>query len=214
MPPAEEADYVALVNDSAAIVALLFLFERLYAHGEEREVIERTAPETFSMIRRMIFRELVIMISAITDSPTTGGGKRVKHNLTLKAFLTHYTVASHPTLYPRLNRLLDGVKKYSDRIRKIRNKKIAHYDHQARLGPPMPEERSMLKDAQRAAEYIQRFLWEIEIHYRGAQRWHSHRFLEPRDVNEIGKRFRMAEKWIARERSDETGPGASPVSSK
>jgi hypothetical protein len=76
--------YTALSTELAWAHVKWQLYRQLYAEPGRVDVLNRTAGHFFGTLQRALFDDIVLHLSRMTDSPSTGRGKNRRPNLTIR----------------------------------------------------------------------------------------------------------------------------------
>ena len=97
----------------------------LFGAGEKTEVLLNETAETFfKTIYRVLMREFVFTVSALTDPIKTAG----RDNLVIGQVYQLPEVIANPTLAAEVAKLLEQVRLSTESLREYRNKYVAHLD--------------------------------------------------------------------------------------
>jgi hypothetical protein len=106
-----------------------------YLFGEDArrvQVLNACAGWFFGLVQRVLFREVILAISRLTDPPNLGD----KENLAIDVLLADERVDNYAGLRARLEKAIADSRIASQDVRIHRNKYIAHMDRATALGSP------------------------------------------------------------------------------
>jgi len=137
------------------------VFRELFERGQERiDLLNRTAPNFFWSLHKLLFEDAMMHLSRLTDPPMSFG----KPNLTVKRLPASI---SDPKLKASVEAAIDDLAKSCEFARDMRNRWLAHTDlkaarseHPSALPAVMPE------DIARALQCLRAVLLLIEEHHR------------------------------------------------
>jgi AbiU2 len=152
--------YHALWNDFVWLHMKWDEFETLYAQSADRvKLLNQVAPHFFWQLQDMMWRDVLLHVARIVDSPATGGRK----NLTIQALAPFI---SNPALSSEVKQLVNDAVERAAFAKDRRNRSFAHNDLALKLkqaAHPLPSTRRT--DVEGALEAIGRVLERIHTTY-------------------------------------------------
>jgi len=159
MGPELGAQYNAVWQSVAWLTAKWETFNELYGVSPEQiTILNRTAPVFFSVIQRVLFDDVLLHMSRLTDNPRI----RQYDNLTI----TRITEMMPGESKAALAQQLEEAKEPFLRVRRIRDKRIAHAspDHALERSADPIEELSR-SEVREALERLQKLLSSVSLAY-------------------------------------------------
>ena len=152
------------------------IYRQLYGTNEERiNQLNRSASTFFRLVQDVLFNDIVLSISRLTDPSKTFG----RDNRSLEQLITLIDEKKHPDLIQILREKLNNLKTQSGPFRKRRNKKIAHSDLLTALSiqsEPLPD--ISRQSIENALEITRDFMNQINIHFVGIPTAYEHLWLD------------------------------------
>ncbi|HWE37831.1 MAG TPA: hypothetical protein VG406_14780 [Isosphaeraceae bacterium] len=138
-PPTLSTVYEAIESDVIQLHFRYKLFKQLYATQATVDILNVVAPALFAEVRQIMLENIMMVISQLTDPPTSRGPKGATlENLTMRRLVetidAQETGLADRLGVPRLLEMLDG---HAEPIRTVRNRMLAHNDW-GRRTEPMP----------------------------------------------------------------------------
>ena len=122
--------YHALYNEVAWIHAKWIQYRKLYAKSEKRtHLLKDTAPFFFRVFRDVLIDDVLLHLTRLTDQPSFGASK----NLTL---LRLPNAVKDCELRRQIRHQVEDAKSRTKKVRKWRNKRLAHRDLRLALRDP------------------------------------------------------------------------------
>ena len=153
--------YHSLVNELYGLQTNWNEYRELFGENEERvKLLNKTAPLSFYVIQNVLWENLMLGISKITDPPKSAGEK----NLTIQSI--PYFVSDN-ALKTHLSNLISEIKEASKFCRDWRNRYIAHNDFNLKVGNQnaLPLETASRTKFKVVLKKIHEFINLIESHY-------------------------------------------------
>lgn len=115
----------AINNEISWLHTVWELFIQIYGSKDEyHETMSSSAPFFFHMLHEMLFDELALSFSRLTDAPVTSR----QSNASMEALIQSIDVAAHPKLVADLTTQLKELKKNYPEFRTWRHKRVSHND--------------------------------------------------------------------------------------
>jgi hypothetical protein len=136
-------------------------YRELFGTSRERiELLNRAAPAFFNFLQAVLFEDVLLHITRLTDPPQS---RKDKDNLTLRRLSA---LLPAPGLKLRVDQLLDQAKQKSEFARDRRNRWIAHRDLlTVRNQSPQPLAKASREAVEQALGAIRDVMNEVESHY-------------------------------------------------
>jgi len=138
------------------------IFDQLFGSSQERiELLNKSAGTYFSVPQRVLLNDILISIGRLTDKPKMGN----RENLSLGQLILQLDSTKYSSLISDLNLKLKDIEKFSDEIRKHRNKRLAHRDFDIALKNATPLAPITIKMIKDSLEGIREFMNLCEIYF-------------------------------------------------
>jgi hypothetical protein len=169
-------------------------FETLYFNTENVRLLNATAPFFFAIAQRVLLDDVVLRVSRLVDTPR-------QENLTINILLRDPGLATKPDIEAELERAIKEARDKADKMRRHRNKTIAHLDYgtAVRTAKPLPTVVNReIVEALRALEAVYR-LYRQRLHDTDID-FTAH---IPGDASALVRTLAAAEGWeLRREKED------------
>ena len=125
MPDIVAKSFQCVDNDLTWIHIRWIYYKQLFTHSSLRlQLLNETAPTFFVDLKRILFDDVIMGISRITDRPTTAGRK----NMSVVQLVLTIKNAGYSELVDSLQGMLEDIRAKSEPFRLHRNRRIAHRD--------------------------------------------------------------------------------------
>ena len=161
MPKETNQIFSWLCNDSYVVKRKGELLKEIFIDINNREILEKTAKGTFSVIAECMWNDVLVSISRFNDSERTRVGKDIyKTNLSLSTLVN---------LNPEVNsikELLSTFNTLCSNIKTFRDKRLSHRDLETTLNPDIFVMPSIyIKEIDEVLSIIEEILTKIFKHY-------------------------------------------------
>lgn len=143
------------------------IYRQLFGHSEKRiELLNECARAFFYIIQDVLFGEIQVILSKLTDPARTG---KIE-NLSLEQLQERIEMQGEKQLGIDLRKLLNNIHNKCQAFRKWRNKKLAHLDllttMKSSLNPLPGISRQMIEEA---LQVIRQYMNTIQSHYENVE---------------------------------------------
>jgi len=107
------------------------MFLQLFGTESALELLNRTAPEVFSLCQDALFDSLVAAIGRLADPAQTGGN----HNLSLLHLVERVDTSKYPDVAKELLAANEKVVQTYEPVKQVRNRLISHLDLRTCMDP-------------------------------------------------------------------------------
>jgi hypothetical protein len=157
-----------LYNETVWLTTKWAEYKELYGTKESRiDLMNKTAPTFFYIIEKTLWKDLLLGISRITDTPEMRFGKETKKNITFRAVSTFIEI---PELKQEIENDVSDLLNNADFCRKWRNRRIAHFDYELNINEKTakPLEPANRKELQDVIKKLQQLTNKLYFHYIGS----------------------------------------------
>jgi hypothetical protein len=168
------------------------VYKQLFDSGQEKiDLINRSAPQFFGIIRQIFFVDVVLSLSRLTDPAESFGHK----NLSFELLIDEFQSSGYSALCSKLVPQYEMIKLSCKPFRKWRNKKISHRDFLTALNTrenPLPD--ISKTDIEHALEKVRSFMEHINLNLFETKTYYEHAFTTTGGNVLLGK-LKEAEKY-------------------
>jgi hypothetical protein len=143
------------------------IYRQLFGHSEKRiELLNECARAFFYIIQDVIFGEVLVALSKLTDPARTGK----RENLSLEQLQQRVEMQEEKQFAVHLKNILNNLHNKCQAFREWRNKKLAHLDllttRKSSLNPLPGISRQMIEDA---LKLVREYMNTIDLHFEGVE---------------------------------------------
>lgn len=157
-----------LYNETVWLTIKWLEYKELYGTKPSRiDLMNQAAPQIFFIIEKTLWKDLLIGITRITDTPEMKKKKVVKRNITFQAIPKHI---EDPELKESIEIDIKEIVGKTQFCRDWRNRSIAHFDYDLNINeqkaePLAPANRKLLQEA---IKTLQDLINRLNYHYMGS----------------------------------------------